>query len=352
VRALVRPALSVIIPHYQRPELLRACLPSVLKARAATAEPVEIIVADDGSEDDSVSIVRREFPSVLVVERPANGGYPAAVNSGVAASSAPWVLTLNNDTTVAPDLFDQLLRIARGGSGIGSVAAQQRFSSDPGVIYSAGLVLDRRGHNSDRLMGQPASAGESVAVDVFGACGAAALYRREMLDQIGGFDERFRFGLEDADVAWRARMHGWRCVYAPEALVFHDLGGTVPHGTPLRLFQAGRNRVLLLAKNMETRQLVAHLPQILAFDIAYVAYGLVRLHTTAPLRGRLSGLRLWRGVRRESGPRRPIELSPATSFRAVRKRRSAWRLGAGGAAGGSADLASPTAEAAARRSTS
>src|SRR5438270_518806 len=124
------PALSVVIPNYRRPALLRACLRSVRNAQAASRQAVEIIVVDDGS-------------------------------------------------------------------------------------------------------------GEDEPVEVFGPCGAAALYRRALLDELGGFDERFAFGLEDADVAWRARMRGWRCLYAPDAIVYHDLGGTVPHGSDLRLFQAG-----------------------------------------------------------------------------------------------------------------
>jgi GT2 family glycosyltransferase len=326
------PALSVIVPSFRRPDLLRACLPSVLHAAAACAEPIEVIVVDDGSGDESVDVVRREFPEVAVVALEANRGYPGAVNAGVGAASAPWILTLNNDTTVDRRLFDELLAVARSAPDVGSVAALQLFASDPSVIYSAGLVVDRRGQNADRRMGEPVRRGEAEPVEVFGACGAAALYRRSMLEELGGFDERFHFGLEDADVAWRARMRGWRCLYAPAAIVYHDLGGTVPHGSPLRLHQAGRNRLLLIARNMDERQLVRNLPRIVAFDVAYVVYGAVRLRSLEPLRGRVAGLRLWRTVRRETaGGRRPVELAAATSYRTVLQRRRAWRLG--GAAG-------------------
>jgi GT2 family glycosyltransferase len=321
-------ALSVIVPNFRRPDLLRTCLPSVLDAAAACSERVEVIVVDDGSGDESAEFVRREFPEVRVVALAVNRGYPAAVNAGVAGASAPWILTLNNDTTVDRRVFDELLAVARSAPDVGSVAALQLFASTPSVIYSAGLVVDRRGQNADRLMGEPTERGDAEPVEVFGACGAAALYRRDMLDEVGGFDERFRFGLEDADVAWRARMRGWRCLYAPGAIVYHDLGGTVPHGSPLRLHQAGRNRLLLIARNMDGRQLRRNLPRIVAFDLAYVLYGLVRLRSVEPLRGRVAGLRLWRGVRREAAAeRRPVGLAAPTPYRTVLARRRAWSLG-------------------------
>jgi hypothetical protein len=206
------------------------------------------------------------------------------------------------------------------------VAAQQRFSSDAGIIYSAGMVMDCRGHASDRLMGQPVSVSEQVPVEVFGACGAAALYRRSVLAELGGFDPLFAFGLEDADLAWRARAHGWRCLYAPGAVVLHDLGGTVRHGSPTRLFQAGRNRLLLIAKNLEHRQLVRHLPQILLFDVAYVLYAAISLRTFQPVLGRIEGLRLWRTARAAGAAQRaPVELSPPAPLWSALARRRAWR---------------------------
>ncbi len=283
------PALSVVIPNYQRPALLRRCLHSVLAAQAASAHEVEVVVVDDGSGDESCELVRSQFPSVHLVALPRNRGYAAAINAGVAGSVGGWILTLNNDTTIDPGCLDRLLEVALAEPGLGLAAAEQRFSSQPDRIYSAGTVIDGRAHASDRLMGESTSAVEDQPVEVFGACGAAALYRRTMLEQVGGFDELFRFGLEDADLAWRARMCGWRCLFVPGAIVYHDLGGTIAHGSQTRLYQAGRNRWLLIAKNLDTRQFWRALPAIVAFDLAYVAYVCPRLRTLAPIRGRLAG---------------------------------------------------------------
>jgi GT2 family glycosyltransferase/glycosyltransferase involved in cell wall biosynthesis len=321
------PHLSVVIPNYERPALLRRALRSVLEARERSAKDIEVIVVDDGSRDESCQVVRGEFPAVTLIALAENLGYSVAVNAGVAASNGEWVFTLNNDTTVEAGIFDELLAVAALAPDVGIVAAQQRFASRPEFIYSAGMVLDRCGQAADRLMGQPVSASEREPTEVFGACGAAALYRRSLLAELGGFDQAFVFGLEDADVAWRARAAGWRCVYAPAAVVFHDLGGSVGHGSPVRLFQAGRNRLLLLAKNMDTRQLIRSAPRIVLFDLAYVAYAAVCLRTLAPLRGRLAGLRLWRSMRATGRASRiAVELAPTAPLRAALARRRAWGL--------------------------
>lgn len=334
------PDISAVIPNFRRPDLLRRCLESVAIAQEAAECGVEIVVVDDGSEDDSCEMVRQDFPGVRLVALPKNYGYPHAVNAGVAAARGTWILTLNNDTVVDSAVFDEVLAVAQSFSDAGSVAAQQRFASQPTVIYSAGMSVDRRGHASDRLMGHAIGESETEPVEVFGACGAAALYSSCMLKDLGGFDERFAFGLEDADVSWRARMRGWRCLYAPRAVVYHDLGATVPHGSDLRFFQAGRNRLLLLAKNLDTAQLIQCGPQIVLFDLLYLAYALTRMRTLAPLRGRVAGIRMWRTMRAAGAPGRVrVELAPAASFRSVLARRRSWRLASGDVVEAAADVA-------------
>jgi hypothetical protein len=326
---MTTPAVSVIVPNYRRPDLLKRCLQSL---RGCCANPnllVEVVVVDDGSRDESCRLVRECFPEFQLLSLAHNGGYPAAVNAGIGSSSAEWVLTLNNDTVVEEGTLESLLAAARSSSDIGSVAAQQRFLAHPDVIYSAGVTVDRYGQAADRLIGHPLADSEREPVDVFAASGAAALYRRAMLDELGGFDERFLFGLEDVDIAWRGHMRGWRCVYAPSAVVYHDLGGTVPHGSDLRFLQAGRNRLLLIAKNMTARQLLRYGPKIVLFDLLYVTYALVRLRRLSPLRGRLDGLRQWSTMRRAGASgRRSVGLTRATGFRDVLRRREAWRFAA------------------------
>jgi len=318
------PQIAVVIPTYRGAGLTITCLTSLRDAVDRVDGEVEVVVVDDCSHDDSAARIRAAHGWVRVEERTANGGYSAAVNSGLRATAAPWVMTLNNDTTVDPGLLVELLAVARTSTpDVGALAAQQRFSDRPDVIYSAGITLDRIGVNADRLIGQPLAASETHPVEVFGACGGAAVYRRGLIDDIGPLDETFRFGLEDADYAWRARMRGWRCLYVPKAVVLHDVGGTVAYGSELRFLQAGRNRVRLVVKNADRRMLLRYGALMVVWDIAYVLVAALRHRTLAPVRGRWQSLRSWRSIRRSGDrDRRHVELAPFMGFRAALARQS------------------------------
>jgi GT2 family glycosyltransferase len=149
-----------------------------------------------------------------------------------------------------------------------------------------------------------------------------------MLDEIGGFDGGYFVYLEDADVAWRAQMAGWRTLYVPDALVWHEHSATSRHGSSFKYFHVGRSRVRLLARNADARHLLRHGVQILAYDLAYVVFVAVTDRTLAPLRGRLAGLREWRAARGKMAERRRrIELERRQGFVAALRRRRAWARG-------------------------
>lgn len=300
------------------------CLDSLRRAHETLDDAVEVIVVDDCSGDSSAQLIREAHPWVKVEEREQNGGYSAAINSGFNLSAAPWIFTLNNDTTADQRLLAELLRfIETAPPDVGSLAAQQRFSERPDVIYSAGITLDRLGINADRLIGRPRTASEDQPTEVFGACGGAAVYSKKMILDIGPLDETFRFGLEDADFAWRARMRGWRCFYVPDAVVFHDVGGTVPYGSEQRFLQAGRNRIRLLVKNADRQMLIRYGLLMIAYDVAYVVAAAVRYRTLAPIRGRWQSLRDWRSIRASGNcGRRPVSLAPVMGVRAALWRRT------------------------------
>ena len=153
---------------------------------------------------------------------------------------------------------------------------------------------------------------------MFGASATLALYRRAMLDSLGGLDASFFAYLEDADLAWRARMAGWRCVLAPRAVALHHHSATLGHGSDAKYLLVGRNRVRMLAKNASARQLRRRLVAIVAYDLLYVAHAAVSDRTLAPLAGRLDGLREWRAYRAAGRPaRRETRLPPSPGVRAA-----------------------------------
>jgi GT2 family glycosyltransferase len=321
---MAAPAVSAVVVNYRRPDILGSSLSSLREALARTGEATELIVVDNASGDDSCALARRTAPEAKVAEMAENLGFSAAASRGIQSSRGEWVLLMNNDVVVEPDFVRNMLAVGRSSADVGSVASQMRFAAGDGLINSAGIGVDRLGIAYDRLLGQPPSVSEIEPCEVFGACAGAALYRRAMLDEIGGFDESFFFHLDDVDVAWRARMQGWRCLYAPDAVVRHHHGATMAHGSSLKYFHVGLNRMRTLAKNADKRQLWRYGLAMIAYDLAYVAFVAVTDRTLAPLRGRVRGMREWRRYREAGAPRRPVELAPARGPRAALARRAAW----------------------------
>jgi GT2 family glycosyltransferase len=315
-------AVSTIIVNHERRDLLKMCLDSLERALRTVDEDTELIVVDNGSGDGSVQLVREQFPAVKVVELDRNHGFAGGVSRGVAQAEGEWIAVFNNDTTVEPDAIAVMLAAGRLSPRVGSVAAQMRFADRRHLLNSAGLELDRLGVAADRLVGTPlAELRESEPYEVFGATGGAAIFRREMLDQVGGFDESFFAFFEDADLAWRAQAHGWRALYTPEAVVYHHHSATAQHGSPAKLYLVGRNRVRTLAKNASNGMLLLNAPWMLAYDAAYVVYASLNSRSLAALRGRVDGLREWRDYRRSGAPhRRPLSLRRPLGFRRALQR--------------------------------
>jgi GT2 family glycosyltransferase len=321
--------IDAIIVNRDRADLLCAALSSVGAAFGAAGVAGRTIVVDNGSTDDSEERVRSEFPAARWIQTNGNLGFPTAVNAGLEHSSAEWVLTLNNDATIEPDAIRRVSELEIPAD-VGTIAMQMRFANRPEVVNSAGIGVDVLGVAYDRHLGTPAGGPASRGGEVFGACAGAALYRRAMLDDIHGFDGGIFIYLDDADVAWRARMAGWRALYVPDAVVWHAHSATTRHGSSFKYFHVGRSRVRLLAKNADRRHLVRYGLQMVAFDVGYVVFVALFDRSLAPLRGRLAGLREWRAVRAENAPRRrPVELDRRQGFAAALRRRRAWLTGAG-----------------------
>lgn len=319
-----RASVAAIVVHHRGRALLDPCLGSLRAALDALDTDAELIVVDNGSDDGSRELVRERHPDVRLVELGENRGFAGGVGAGLRCSSAEWVFLLNNDATVERDALVSLLDAALADPDVGSLAAQMRFT-DTSVINSAGMEVDRLGVAYSRLLGAPVARGGEQPVEVFGACGGAALYRRAMLEDIGGFDESFFVYLEDVDVAWRGRMRGWRCLYVPGAVVHHQNSATSEHGSSFKHLHVGLNRVRMLAKNADGAHLRRYALPMIAYDAAYVAAALATDRTLAPLRGRAQGLREWRAYRASVPARRPVRLSPARGLRAALARQATWR---------------------------
>ena len=283
--------ISVIIPSWNNISLLSRCL-AVLQAQ--TFADFQITLVDNGSEDDTVQWVKRHYPQVQIIANLRNVGFAAAVNQGIRESESKYIATLNNDTEVEPEYLQNLVAVAESDDSVGMVASKMLFVDRPQMINSAGIAVDRLGIAWDRRGGEQDNPSEVEPVEIFGPCAGAALYRREMLAEIGLFDEDFFAYMEDVDLAWRARQAGWCCLYVPQAKVLHYHSATAKEGSPFKSFHLGRNKIWLLAKNYPFRELWYYVPLLILFDLAAVLYALIVRHDVHALRGRWAGLRGWR----------------------------------------------------------
>jgi len=289
--------VAVIILNWNGQRYLEGCLSAVF---AQTFGEFEAILVDNGSTDGSVAWLKTHFPQVRLICNPHNAGFARANNQAIRSTDAELIATLNNDARVEPGWLAALVEAVDSDPTVGMVASKILFADQPDMIDSAGIALDPMGIAWNRLGGMPDSSAEAaVPTEVFGPCAAAALYRRAMLDQIGLFDEDFFAYLEDVDLAWRARLAGWRCLYAPAARVYHVHSATSVEGSPFKNRLLGRNKVWLIAKNYQPAgRLLAHLPLIALYDLATIFYALVARGNVHQLLGRVEGLaglpRAWR----------------------------------------------------------
>src|SRR5918911_4029813 len=262
--------VTVVIPNWNGERFLRLCLGSL---RDQSFRTFETIVVDNGSVDGSITFVEEHFPEVDVVSLGENRGIAAAFNAGIEASTAEYVVLLNNDTEQDPGWLEALVLAAEDHPEAGLFASKLVDFHDRRVLDGAGDAMRlsglpyRLGHG-ERDAGQFDEPGY-----VFGACAAAALYRKSLFEEIGRFDEDFVSYCQDGDLSFRAQLAGHRCFYVPDAVVYH-MGSASTGGkrSPTATRLGTRNSLSLLVKNLP----LSAVPHILPF---FVAGQLVRLIT-------------------------------------------------------------------------
>jgi len=295
------PLVSVIVVNYNGLRFLPKCLDSLL---AQSYKNAEIILVDNCSADGSASFVKANYPSVRLIENEANLGFALANNIGIRSSSGEMIATLNNDTEVTPQWLGSLVDAARHNDGVGMCASKMLFMKSPGIIDSTGICISRSGACWDRGMFEP-DRGQYPSDEVFGPCAGAALYRKKMLDGIGLFDENFFAYMEDVDLAFRGRLAGWKCLYVPEAVVYHFHGGTAGYESEFTIYYGNRNIIWNVMKNYPLPLLLASLPFIIARNMAVIPYYAARGHGLTILRSKADALKGIPGIlhkRRKSLP--------------------------------------------------
>jgi GT2 family glycosyltransferase len=236
--------ISVVVVNWNRKDLLRACL---LSLGRQTGVPFEIIVVDNGSTDGSADLAENEF-GARVVRNAENRGFCAANNQGIARAKGDFIALLNNDAEAEPGWLAALHDACSRAPDVGMAASKVLVWEEPGRIDKVGHLIFPDGQNRGRGSGTLDQGQFEKEEEVLWPDGCAAMYRKSMLDQIGGFDEDFFAYGDDAELGLRARIAGWKCIYTPRAVVRHHRGATMGKGSPDRLRLIERNRVLLALK--------------------------------------------------------------------------------------------------------
>jgi GT2 family glycosyltransferase len=268
----LKPAVSVVIVNFNRRDLLEACLRSVW---AQTFGDFEVIVVDNGSADGSVEYVLAvEDPRLRVVELRENRGFAGGCNAGIAVASGRYIATLNNDAEAHPRWLEELVPAMESGPEVGMCASKILLHGDRRRIDKAGHLIYLDGLNHGRGSGETDRGQYDTPEDVLFPDGAAALYRRAMLDEIGLFDESFFAYGDDADIGLRGRLAGWTCRYVPSAIVYHVHSATAGEFSALKAFLVERNRFFVAVKLFPLRLLVLT-PAFTAARFLFHAYGAV-----------------------------------------------------------------------------
>jgi hypothetical protein len=245
------PQVSVIVLNWNGKHLLSECLTALAHQ---TFEDFEVLLVDNGSTDDSVAFAQKHFPNVRLCALKENLGFTGGNNFGFREARGRYIALLNNDTAVTPGWLEALVKALESHPEVGFCASKLVFYDDHNCIDTAGDYFSIAGAGSKIGHLDRADKREYTEPSfVFGACAGAAIYRKNMLDEIGLLDDDFFLSFEDADLSFRAQLKGYRCLYVPEALVYHKVHATIQKNSPFYVYYGHRNLEFVYVKNMPSR---------------------------------------------------------------------------------------------------
>lgn len=260
------PKLSVIIPNWNGAELLKICLASLKKQ---TFKDFELIVVDNGSTDQSIELIRKDFKAAKIVTLDTNTGFAFAVNAGISHALSELIVLINNDTKLDPNCLKMLYQTACRKKDYAMFAAKMLNFYDVKKIDSAGSYITEVGHANGRGWQLKDSKEYASPEEVFLVCGGGALIRREVFDKIGLFDPNYFAYFEDVDLCLRAQLQGFKAWYVPSAIIYHVHKATSGRNQALTEYLQFRNMTITILKNFPLFFLKDH----------WLKIALVHLHT-------------------------------------------------------------------------
>lgn len=268
------PKVTVVIPHYNGENILRRCLKSLL---ATHFDGFKILIVDNGSQDNSIRMVKTEFPEVEVIESRKNLGYAGGCNLGIRSSDSKYVVLLNNDTTVEPDWLTLLIKMMEKDNRIAAVQPKILSIQHPEQFDYCGAA----GGEID-IFGYPFARGRifyslekdygqyNESREIFWATGAAVMIRRSVLEKVQLLEERFFAHMEEIDLNWRMLLAGFKIISEPRAVVYHQTGGTLGEDKFFKMVLNHRNNLLMILRNYSGITLLWLLPLRLGLEVVTI----------------------------------------------------------------------------------
>lgn len=281
--------VAILIVNYNGGELLRQCLQSI---RDQQRPPDHVIVVDNGSQDDSLQLAEPLLRDVELIRLTENVGFARGNNIAAAAATRFDALALlNPDAFPEPGWLKTLVEAAERAPEFVSFASRLLFAAQPDRLDGAGDSYHAAGRAWRNGHGASQATWPARDAEVFAPCAAAALYRREAFDAIGGFDERYFCYFEDVDLGFRLRLQGGRALYVHDAVVRHVSSAVAGYRSDFAVYHGERNAVWTFVKDMPGALFLLYLPQHLALNLASLCYYPLRGQGRVVLKAKIDALR-------------------------------------------------------------
>lgn len=279
--------VSIIVVNWNGLNLIKGCIDSIY---AQTFSDYEIIIVDNASEDGSVAFIKKNYPQVVVLQQAENTGFTGGNIAGFNASSGDFIVLLNNDAVLTDQWLEVMVAAFMVDSSIG-LCSSKIVIAGTNLVDSVGDAFTTAFTGTKMGEYEPESKFTESRF-VSGACAAAVIYRREMLEQIGFLDEDFFFNHEDTDLNLRAWLSGWRCLFVPEAVVYHKVSASVGELSDKGVYYFSRNNEWVWVKNIPSNLIIGTIMQRIVYELsAFAFFCIIKGKWLAFLCGKIDAIR-------------------------------------------------------------
>jgi len=262
-----RNTITLLIINWNSGDWLKKCLKGVARQ---TVRPDRVLLVDNGGTDHSLEGIEEILSGIEIIHNSENLGFAKANNIALKLADSYWTVLLNPDAVPEPDWLGKLIKASGEYPDFDSFACKMLDAANPERLDGTGDAYHTSGHAWRHGYGLDSNLDNELAMECFSPCAAAAMYRTDILKQVGGFDERFFCYFEDVDLGFRLRLMGYRCLYVPQAIVAHAGSATTAKRSDFSVYHGHRNMVWTYFKNMPSLLFWLYLPQHILLNIVSI----------------------------------------------------------------------------------